>query len=239
MYSDSIVKRNNCQLQNAGVRTIRTKKDDAPYSYLSDISSQNITSCWCSADSSFGWIFKWCFGSATTATDNVTIAGKPIDPWTTCTTAWSCEESVGKKCQKRKSSSTEGARRKSSSSIGVLLRQATENVPANNVLEQPLLPLHVPLLPLQSVKRCGNVSKYHGCTASFDKTNINLHVLCRKEEDWWPKVDKCLTKCGVWENVHIIIVSGLRYINLLFWNEWTHVFPIFQLLTLICLHFYW
>ena len=40
--------------------------------------------------------------------------------------------------------------------------------------------------------RFGNVSKCHGCGSLFDKTNGKLYVFGKKEEDWWPKVNKDL-----------------------------------------------
>ena len=39
-------------------------------------------------------------------------------------------------------------------------------------------------------KREGNVKRCHGCGLTFNKMDQDLFVLCRKEMDWWPKVNK-------------------------------------------------
>ena len=65
----------------------------------------------------------------------------------------------------------------------------------------PMPPMPEPQMqPYNLLVRFGNVSKCHGCGLSFDKKN-KLYVFGRKEEDWWPKVNKdlavkqwCLTK---------------------------------------------
>ena len=59
---------------------------------------------------------------------------------------------------------------------------------------KPLMP-EPQMQPYVLVKRAGNVAKCHGCGESFDKGDSSLHVLKRKENDWYPKTQKdTLTK---------------------------------------------
>ena len=46
--------------------------------------------------------------------------------------------------------------------------------------------------PWNLLLRFGNVSECHVCSSLFDKSNEKLYVFDRKEEDWWPKVNKDL-----------------------------------------------
>ena len=39
--------------------------------------------------------------------------------------------------------------------------------------------------PYQVIKRYGNISRCHGCHATFDKKKTTM-ILFRKELDWWP-----------------------------------------------------
>ena len=79
--------------------------------------------------------------------------------------------------------------------------QATESALANNVSDQPIIPISFSFFPMPPMPetqmqpynlflRFGNVSKCHGCGSPFDKTSEKLYVFGRKEEHWWPKVHK-------------------------------------------------
>ena len=79
--------------------------------------------------------------------------------------------------------------------------QATESTLANNISDQPIIPISFPfpsmapmpepqMQPYNLLLRFGKVSECHRCGSLFDKTNEKPYVFRRKEEDCRPKAKK-------------------------------------------------